>query len=62
MQAADQFKQSGGFIIVIAYQQTNQAPIPRICDLASPGMCFDNRNASVNLYSLITGALCVGEG
>jgi hypothetical protein len=61
VQTANQFKQSGGFIIVIAYQQPNEAPIPGICRLASPGMCFITANESKNLFVDVANAFCAGR-
>jgi len=62
-QAANQFKSSNGVVVVIAYQQPNQAPIPGICNLASPGACFTVVSTDDNspLVGNLLQALCIAN-
>lgn len=63
LQVATYFKASNGFIIVLAYQQPGSVPIPQICDLASPGMCFfaDASQSNEDLVDKILQAFCIGK-
>lgn len=60
LQLATQFKIMNGVIIVIRYQQVVSAQLDRICEIASPGMCFSNlQNTSfTNIYKQTMDALC----
>jgi len=62
-QASDTFRSSNGVVLVIAYQQPNQAPIPTICNLASPGACFTIVSTDDNsqLVGNLLQALCIAN-
>jgi len=58
LQLSRQFRENGGFVIVVAYQQPSEADIPDICNLASEGMCYKTGNTSKDLFHEVATALC----
>ena len=54
------FKRDDGVIIVIKYVPYGDTPEPKLCVLASPGMCFFFGNVVKDVISDTVQALCIG--